>query len=57
MVPETPFATPPAELEKLAGYGRDIAKARAEARRLLREAGVPDGYAFTFGAMGSPTTR
>ena len=35
-VPGTPFATPPAELEKLAGYGRDIAKSRAEARRLLR---------------------
>jgi peptide/nickel transport system substrate-binding protein len=48
MVPETPFATPLAELEKLAGYGRDIAKSRAEARRLLREAGVPDGYGFTF---------
>jgi peptide/nickel transport system substrate-binding protein len=47
MVPETPYATPPAELEKLAGYGRDIAKNRAEARRLLREAGVPDGFSFT----------
>jgi len=47
MVPETPYATPPAELEKLAGYGRDIAKNRAEARKLLREAGVPDGFSFT----------
>ena len=47
-VPGTPFATPPAELERLAGYGRDIDKSRAEARRLLREAGVPDGFAFTF---------
>jgi peptide/nickel transport system substrate-binding protein len=47
-VPGTPFATPPEELEKLAGFGRDIAKARAEARRLLREAGVPNGYTFTF---------
>jgi len=46
-VPGTPWATPPAELEKLAGYGRDIAKARDEARRLLREAGIPDGFAFT----------
>src|SRR5205814_34863 len=54
MVPETPFATPPAELEKLAGYGRDINKSRAEARRLLREAGVPDGYAFTFKNRGVP---
>jgi ABC-type transport system substrate-binding protein len=41
-VPGTPWATPPAELEKLAGYGRDIAKNRAEAKRLLKEAGVPN---------------
>src|SRR3989442_8650126 len=53
-VPGTPWATPPAELEKLAGYGRDIAKARAEARRLLREAGVPEGFAFTFKNRGIP---
>jgi peptide/nickel transport system substrate-binding protein len=46
--PGTPFATPPAELEKLAGFSRDIAKSRAEAKRLLREAGVPEGFAFTF---------
>jgi peptide/nickel transport system substrate-binding protein len=53
-VPGTPFATPQAELEKLAGYGRDIAKSRAEARRLLKEAGVPDGFAFTFKNRGIP---
>jgi peptide/nickel transport system substrate-binding protein len=53
-VPGTPFATPPAELEKLAGYGRDIAKSRAEAKRLLKEAGVPDGFAFTFKNRGIP---
>jgi peptide/nickel transport system substrate-binding protein len=53
-VPGTPYATPPAELEKLAGYGRDIAASRAEARRLLREAGVPDGFAFTFKNRGIP---
>jgi peptide/nickel transport system substrate-binding protein len=53
-VPGTPYATPPAELEKLAGYGRDIAKNRAEARRLLREAGVPDGFSFTFKNRGIP---
>ncbi|HET9489312.1 MAG TPA: ABC transporter substrate-binding protein [Methylomirabilota bacterium] len=46
-VPGTPFATPPAELVKLAGYGRDIRKSRAEARRLLAEAGVGKGFAFT----------
>src|SRR5262247_3602210 len=45
-VPGTPWATPPAELEKLAGYGRDVAASRAEAKRLLKEAGVPDGFSF-----------
>jgi peptide/nickel transport system substrate-binding protein len=39
-VPGTPWATPPDELGKLAGYGKDIAAARAEARRLLKEAGA-----------------
>ena len=53
-VPGTPWATPPEELEKLAGYGRDIAKSRAEAKRLLREAGVPEGYSFTFKNRGIP---
>ena len=53
-VPGTPYATPPAELEKLAGYGRDIGKSRAEAKRLLKEAGVPDGFAFTFKNRGIP---
>jgi peptide/nickel transport system substrate-binding protein len=53
-VPGTPYATPPAELEKLAGYSRDIAKSRAEAKRLLKEAGVPDGFAFTFKNRGIP---
>jgi peptide/nickel transport system substrate-binding protein len=53
-VPGTPFATPPAELETIAGYGRDITKSRAEARRLLREAGVPEGFAFTFKNRGIP---
>ncbi len=53
-VPGTPWATPPQELEKLAGYGRDIRANRAEARRLLREAGIPDGSAFTFKNRGIP---
>jgi len=50
----TPFAATPAELERLAGYGRDIGRARAEARRLLREAGVPEGFGFTFKNRGIP---
>jgi peptide/nickel transport system substrate-binding protein len=53
-VPGTPYATPPQELEKIAGYGRDIKANRAEARRLLKEAGVPDGFAFTFRNRGIP---
>ena len=53
-VPGTPWATPPAELEKLAGYGRDINASRAEARRLLREAGLPEGFAFTLRNRGVP---
>src|SRR5574341_140041 len=47
-VPGTPFATPPEELNKLAGYWTNINKSRREARRLLREAGVPEGFSFTF---------
>ncbi|MDR7482901.1 MAG: ABC transporter substrate-binding protein [Armatimonadota bacterium] len=47
MRPGSEFAMPEAELTRLAGYGRDITQARAQARALLREAGVPDGFAFT----------
>ena len=53
-VPGTPFATPPEELNKLAGYWTDIEKSRAEARRLLKEAGVPEGFTFTFTNRGIP---
>ena len=52
-VPGTPYATPPAELEKLAGYGKDIAAARAEAKKLLKEAGA-EGLSFTFSNRGVP---
>jgi peptide/nickel transport system substrate-binding protein len=45
-VPGSLFASSPAELAKLAGYWRDIRKSRAEARRLLAEAGVRDGFSF-----------
>jgi peptide/nickel transport system substrate-binding protein len=45
-VPGSPFATPPSELMKLAGYWQDIRESRSEARRLLAEAGVPDGFSF-----------
>ncbi len=46
--PGSEFAATEAELTKLAGYGKDIKAARKEARRLLKEAGIPDGYEFTF---------
>jgi peptide/nickel transport system substrate-binding protein len=52
-VPGTEFATPPDELAKLAGYGRDINKSRAEARRLLKEAGA-ENLSFTFKNRGIP---
>ena len=53
-VPGTPFATPPEELNKLAGYWTDPAKSRAEAKRLLKEAGVAEGFSFTFSNRGIP---
>jgi peptide/nickel transport system substrate-binding protein len=53
-VPGTPFATPPEELNKLAGYWTDAAKSRAEAKRLLKEAGVAEGFSFTFKNRGIP---
>src|SRR2546426_11121079 len=41
-VPGTPWASPTDELVKLAGYGTDINASRAEARRLLKEAGYAE---------------
>ena len=45
--PGAQFATPEAELAKLTGFGKNIEAARKEARRLLKEAGVPEGFSFT----------
>ncbi len=45
--PGSEFATPEAELVKLAGFGKDPTAARQEAQRLLKEAGVPEGFSFT----------
>jgi peptide/nickel transport system substrate-binding protein len=44
--PGSEFATPAAELGKLPGFGKDINAARNEAKRLLKEAGVPENYSF-----------
>ncbi len=43
MRPGTEFAIPEPELVKLPGFSRDIEKSRAEAKRLLTEAGFPNG--------------
>ena len=44
--PGSEFATAPGELVKLPGFGKDINAARAEAKRLLKEAGVSEGFSF-----------
>ncbi len=46
--PGAPLAATEAELAELPGFGRNIEAARAEARRLLKEAGVPEGFRFVF---------
>jgi peptide/nickel transport system substrate-binding protein len=43
--PDSPLAATKAELEQMAGYWPDIEKSRAEARRLLKEAGA-EGLSF-----------
>ncbi len=46
VMPADPLAMSEEELTKLPGYGRDAKKAKDEARRLLKEAGVPEGFTF-----------
>jgi peptide/nickel transport system substrate-binding protein len=53
-VPGTTYAASEGELTRLAGFGKDIEASRKEARRLLREAGVPDGFSFVFTNRGLP---
>jgi len=45
--PDSEWGMAPAELEKLPGFWRDADKSRAEARRLLTEAGYPNGFKVT----------
>jgi len=52
-VPGTPYATPPDDLAKLAGYSKDINASRAEAKKLLKDAGA-EGLSFTFKNRGVP---
>jgi peptide/nickel transport system substrate-binding protein len=42
--PGTEWAMAPAELEKLPGFWRDAERSRAEAKKLLAEAGYPNGF-------------
>jgi len=49
--PGHPLAATKEELEQIAGYWPDIEKSRAEARRLLKEAGA-EGLAFEFHNRG-----
>jgi peptide/nickel transport system substrate-binding protein len=44
--PGHPLAATKQELQRIPGYWPNIEQSRAEARRLLREAGVPDGFSF-----------
>jgi peptide/nickel transport system substrate-binding protein len=50
--PGHPLAASQSALQQLAGYWLDLDRSRAEARRLLREAGVPDGFRFRFHVRG-----
>ncbi len=45
-IPDSALAMSENELEKLPGYWRDAKKSKEEARRLLKEAGVPEGFKF-----------
>ena len=44
MRPTTEWASADADLQKFPGFGKDMDKNRAEARRLLAEAGYPNGF-------------
>lgn len=46
--PGHPLAMNDSELKQLEGFGTDLKANRAKARRLLREAGVKEGFKFTF---------
>ena len=52
--PGGPYARPDAEMAKVAGFSRDINAQREEAKKLLREAGVPDGFQFTLKNRDTP---
>ena len=49
-----PWAIRAEELAKYPGYGPDVEKSRAEARKLLAEAGYPNGFTVTMGVRAVP---
>jgi len=44
--PGAQFSLSDEELSRVAGFWKDIKASRMEARRLLREAGIPEGFSF-----------
>ena len=50
--PSHPLAATKEELQKIPGWWTDIKQSRAEAKRLLKEAGVPEGFEFEFHNRG-----
>lgn len=50
--PNHPLAATKEELQQIAGYSPDIEKSRKEAKRLLKEAGVPEGFKIKFHNRG-----
>lgn len=44
--PGSEYAMSEDELVRLTGYSKDIEASRKEARRLLKEAGIPEGFSF-----------
>jgi peptide/nickel transport system substrate-binding protein len=46
MRPGSPFAMPESELVKIPGFARDGNASKAQARELLRQAGVPENFSF-----------
>ncbi len=52
--PGSEFALTEEELVQIPGYHRDIQASRKEARRLLKEAGVPEGFSFDLDNRNTP---
>jgi len=44
--PGSEFAMSESQLVQLAGYSKNVEASRKEARRLLKEAGIPEGFSF-----------